>query len=175
MRVEELQNIASSLGLVIKIQVRETLGLCFFKIVVAEQKNNIVKIWGEMKGWTFLNKQSIQLDTLRILSNSPPYVTELIWATTMTWAIEKKNSKKALLLAIYDNDGYSKKLVRYFRIIGFKIVKEVNSSPIDLFLRLVWGGAGTLMNGDCLNILNKIEKKLSSINLDSTSVITTSN
>ena len=163
MRVEELQNIAFSLGLVIKIQVRETLGLCFFKIIVAEQKNNIVKIWGELKGWTLLNKQGIQLDTLRILSSSPPFVKELIWASTMAWAIEKKNSKKARLLAIYDAEGYSKKLVRYFQMIGFNIVKEVGSSPIDLFLRLVWGGAGTLMKGDCLNILNKIEKKLSSI------------
>ena len=81
----------------------------------------------------------------------------------MAWAIEKKNSKKARLLAIYDTEGYSKKLVRYFKIIGFKIIKEVGSSPIDLFLRLIWGGAGTLMKGDCLHILNKIEKKLSSI------------
>ena len=80
MKVVELQTIASSLGLIIKIQVRETLGLCFFKIVIAEQTDNIVKIWGEMKGWTYLNKKGIQLDTLRILSNSPPFVSELIWA-----------------------------------------------------------------------------------------------
>ena len=163
MKVEELQNIAFSLGLVIKIQVRETLGLCFFKIVIAEQRDNIVKIWGEMKGWTYFNKQGIQLDTLRILSNSPPFVSELIWATTMAWAIEMKVSKKARLLAIYDADGYSKKLVRYFKIIGFEVVKEVGSSPIDLFLRLIWGGAGTLMRGDCSYILDKIEKKLSLI------------
>ena len=163
MRVEELQNIAISLGLLIKIQSRETLGLCFFKIVIAEQKGDVIKIWGEMKGWTFLNKQGIQLDTLRILRTCPPFVSELIWASTMSWAIEKKTSKNARLLAIYDTEGYSKKLVRYFKIIGFKIVKEVGSSPIDLFLRLVWGGAGTLMNGDCFHILNKIEKKLPSI------------
>ena len=164
MKIEKLQKIAFSLGLIIKIQVRETLGLCFFKIVVAEQKDNIVKIWAEMKGWTFLNKQGLQLDTLRIINTSPPFVSELIWATSMAWSIEKKNSKKARLLAIYDTEGYSKKLVRYFKIIGFTIEKEVGSSPIDLFLRLVWGGAGTLMIGDCLYILNKIEKKLSTIN-----------
>ena len=164
MKIEELQKIAFSLGLIIKIQVRETLGLCFFKIVVAEQKENIVKIWGEMKGWIFLNKQGLQLDTLRILSGSPPFVSELIWATSMAWAIEQKNIKKARLLAIYDTEGYSTKLVRYFKIIGFKIVKEVGSSPIDLLLRLVWGGAGTLMKGNCFHILKKIEKKLSSIN-----------
>ena len=163
MKVVELQNIAFSLGLIIKIQVRETIGLSFFKIVIAEQNDNIVKIWGEMKGWTYLSKQGIQLDTLRILSKSPPFVSELIWASVMAWAIEIKSSKKAHLLAIYDTEGYSKKLVRYFKIIGFKVVKEVGSSPIDLFLRLIWGGAGTLMKGDCCYVLNKIEKKLSLI------------
>ena len=163
MKVEELEKVASTVGLVIKIQVRETLGLCFFRIVVAEQKDNIIKIWAEMKGWTFLNKQGIQLDTLRILSKSPAFVSELIWATTMAWAIEKKSSNKARLLAIFDSEGYSKKLVRYFKLIGFKIVKEVGSSPVDLLLRLVWGGAGTLMNGECNYILKKLEKKLSLI------------
>ena len=160
MKVEELEKLAISIGLIIKIQVRETLGLCFFRIVIAEQKDNTIKIWGEMKGWTYLNKQSIQLDTLRILSKAPSFVSELIWAVTMAWAIEKKTSYKARLLAIFDSEGYSKKLVRYFKLIGFEIVKEVGSSPVDLFLRLVWGGAGTLMTGECIPILKKLEKKL---------------
>jgi hypothetical protein len=160
MRVEELEKLGSSIGLLIKIQARETFGLCFFRIVVAEKKDNIIKIWAEMKGWTYLNKQGIQLDTLRILSKAPSFVSELIWATTMSWAIEKKSSKKARLLAIFDSEGYSKKLVRYFKLMGFKIVKEVGSSPVDLFLRLVWGGAGTLMTGECNSILKKLKKKL---------------
>ena len=163
MKVEELEKLANSIGLTIKIQIKETLGLCFFRIVIAEQRNNIIKILGEMKGWTYLNKQGIQLDTLRILSKAPPFVSEFIWATTMAWAIEKKSSHKARLLAIFDSEGYSKKLVRYFKLIGFKIVKEVGSSPVDLFLRLVWGGAGTLMTGECIPILKKLEKKLSFI------------
>ena len=163
MKVEELEKLASAIGLLIKIQVRETLGLCFFRIVIAEQKDNIIKIWAEMKGWTYLNKQGIQLDTLRILSKAPAFVSELIWATTMAWAIEKKLSNKARLLAIFDSEGYSKKLVRYFNSKGFTIVKEVGSSPADLFLRLVWGGAGTLMTGECMSILKRLEKKLSLI------------
>ena len=163
MQIYQLQNIAFSLGLIIKIQVRETLGLCFFRIVIAEQEDNIVKIWGEMKGWNFINQQSIQLDTLRIIRTSPPFVKELIWATTMAWAIEQKRIQKVRLLAIYDTEGYSKKLVRYFKIIGFTVVKEVGANPIDLSLRLIWGGAGTLMKGDCLNILKKLDKKLASI------------
>ena len=60
MKVEELEKLAGSIGLLIKIQVRETIGLCFFRIVIAEQKDNIIKIWGEMKGWTYLNKKGIQ-------------------------------------------------------------------------------------------------------------------
>ena len=163
MNVKELEKLAFSFGLIIKIQIRETLGLCFFRIVIAEQTDNVIKIWGEMKGWTYLNNKGIQLDTLRIISNSPPVVSDLIWATTMAWAIEKKGSKKARLLAIFDSEGYSKKLVRYFRMIGFEIIKEVGSSPTDLFLRLVWGGSGTLMKGDCFQILQKIEKKFSLI------------
>jgi len=63
MKVEELEKIAGSIGLLIKIQVRETIGLCFFSIVIAEQQDNIIKIWDEMKGWTYLNKQGIQHDT----------------------------------------------------------------------------------------------------------------
>ena len=42
-------------------------------------------------------------------------------------------------------------------------MKEVGSSPVDLLLRLVWGGAGTLMNGECNSILKKLEKKLTLI------------
>ena len=120
MKVEELEKLAGNIGLLIKIQVRETLGLCFFRIVIAEQKDNIIKIWGEMKGWTYLNKQGIQLDTLRILSKAPAFVSELIWATTMAWAIEKKSSKKARLLAIYDSEGYSKNLIQ----VGFLILQQ---------------------------------------------------
>ena len=60
MKVEELEKLAGNIGLLIKIQVRETLGLCFFRIVIAEQKDNIIKIWAEMKGWTvYLNKSNL--------------------------------------------------------------------------------------------------------------------
>ena len=165
MTINSLEELARALNLTIKIQIREVLGLKFFKIVVARITNNSVKIFGEIKGWTLPNKDGLQLDTLRILSNSPKYVSELIWATTMTWALEQTNCENARLLAIYDEDGYSKKLVRYFRLIGFRVTKEVGSSPSDLLLRLIWGGAGTLMKGNCKKILNKLEKKFRNLNL----------
>ena len=161
MDINHLQSIAESYDLTIKIQVREVLGLKIFRIIVARVGNNSVKIWGEIKGWTLPVRGTIQLDTLRILNGSPKFVSELIWATTMAWALEKTKCKFARLLAIYDSEGYSKKLVRYFRLIGFTFIKEVGSSPSDLVLRLIWGGAGTLMKGDCSKILKKLEKKLS--------------
>ena len=165
MTIDFLEDLAKSLNLTIKIQIREVFGLKFFRVVVARITNNSVKIFGEIKGWTFPNKNGLQLDTLRILSNSPEYVSELIWATTMAWALEQTNCENARLLAIYDEDGYSKKLVRYFRLIGFQVIKEVGSVPSDLLLRLIWGGAGTLMKGNCKKILNKIEKKFKNLNL----------
>ena len=160
MDINQLQIIADSKNLTIKIQLREVLGLKIFRIIIAQVNNNSVKIWGEIKGWTLHSSKYIQLDTLRILKDSPKFVSELIWATTMAWSLEKTTCKFARLLAIYDSEGNSKKLVRYFRIIGFNFIKEVGSSPTDLFLRLIWGGAGTLMKGDCLKILKKLEKKL---------------
>ena len=160
MDINKLQRIAESLDLTIKIQIREVFGLKIFRIIVARVNNKSVKIWGEIKGWTLPVKSGLHLDTLRILNGSPKFVSELIWATTMAWSLEKTSCKFARLLAIYDSDGYSKKLVRYFRLIGFNFIKEVGSSPSDLFLRLIWGGAGTLMKGDCSKILKKLEKKL---------------
>ena len=165
MTIDSLEKLAKKLNLTIKIQIREVFGLKFFRIVVARITNNSVKIFGEIKGWTFPNKNGLQLDTLKILRDSPKYVSELIWATTMTWALEQTNCENARLLAIYDEDGYSKKLVRYFRLIGFRVTKEVGSSPSDLLLRLVWGGAGTLMKGNCKKIMNKLEKKFKNLNL----------
>tara|TARA_B100000212_G_scaffold25557_1_gene16936 strand:- start:156 stop:665 length:510 start_codon:yes stop_codon:yes gene_type:complete len=159
MKIYQLQKFAESIDLTIKIQVREVLGLKIFRIIVAKVNNNSVKIWGEMKGWTLPVRGGLHLDTMRILDGSPKFVSELIWAATMAWALEKTSCNYARLLAIYDSEGYSKKLVRYFRLIGFTSIKEVGSSPTDLFLRLIWGGAGTLMRGDCLNILKKLEKK----------------
>tara|TARA_Y100001978_G_scaffold107571_1_gene96147 strand:- start:1090 stop:1599 length:510 start_codon:yes stop_codon:yes gene_type:complete len=165
MTIDSLEELAKSLNLTIKIQIREVLGLKFFRIVVARITNNYVKIFGEIKGWTIPNKNGLQLDTLRILRDSPEYVSELIWATAMAWALEQTICENATLLAIYDEDGYSKKLVRYFRLIGFTVVKEVGSSPSDLLLRLIWGGAGTLMKGNCKKILNKLDDKFKNLNL----------
>ena len=43
-------------------------------------------------------------------------------------------------------------LRNYFQKRGFEIVKDVGSAPVDLPLRIIWGGAGTLMTADCSKV-----------------------
>jgi hypothetical protein len=50
--------------------------------------------------------------------------------------------------------------VRYFRRLGFQPLREVGSAPMDLALRLVWGGSGLLMGGDCAEGLRRVARRL---------------
>jgi len=73
----------------------------------------------------------------------------LIWSATFAWALETTPCRSARLLAIRDNDQQHRRLVRYFRRLGFTAIRDVGAAATDLPLRLVWGGAGLLMSGDC--------------------------
>ena len=61
----------------------------------------------------------------------------------------------AEFLAIDDEDFQHKRLVRYYRYAGFKIVKYVGDDPKDIPDRLVWGGCGTLMTQDIPELMAK--------------------
>ena len=67
----------------------------------------------------------------------------------MSWALESTPCRQARLLAIRDDERQHRRLVRYFRWRGFEPVREVQAALWDLPLRMVWGGAGELMLGDC--------------------------
>lgn len=54
----------------------------------------------------------------------------------------------AEFLAIDDEEFQHKRLVRYYRYAGFKVVKYVGEDARDIPDRLVWGGCGTLMKED---------------------------
>ena len=49
MDINQLQRIADSKNLTIKIQVREVLGLKIFRIIVAHVNNNSVRFGGKLK------------------------------------------------------------------------------------------------------------------------------
>jgi hypothetical protein len=63
-------------------------------------------------------------------------------------------------LAIRDHEQQHRRLVRYFQRLGFNPVRDVGAAAADLPLRLVWGGAGLLMRGDCAEGLARAWRQL---------------
>ena len=151
--LDELETQASSLGLLLRVQLRRPLNLWTLRLVVGKYLDqNSVKLLGEMKGWAYQGKSGLQLDTMQVSHDAPSGVGHLIWASTMAWALEETPCKNARLLAINDDEIQHKTLVRYFNRRGFITTKEVGASILDLPFRMVWGGAGSLMVGNCYEV-----------------------
>ena len=151
-----LEKEASERGLLLRIQVRRPFNIWSFRLVVGQiTSKNKIQLWGEMKGWAYQNPKGLQLDIMKVGKNSNSRVGDIIWAATMAWALEETPCRSARLLAIYDENNQHKTLQRYFRKRGFNTVRNVGSSPLDLPLRLVWGGAGAFMVGDCEEVLSR--------------------
>jgi len=67
----------------------------------------------------------------------------------------------AEILAIRDDDETHRKLVLYYRRLGFRRVKEVTGESLgDVPDMLVWGGVGTRMNADIGEFLKKVSYKV---------------
>jgi hypothetical protein len=115
---------------------------------------------GELKGWALPLPHGLQLDTMRVQGADTQGVGALIWAATFAWALEVTPCRRARLLAIRDNDQQHRRLVRYFRQLGFEPIREVGAAALDLPLRLVWGGAGLLMSGDIAQGLERVSRRL---------------
>ena len=151
--LSKLEEEVSGQGLLLRLQVRRPLDLWAFRLVVAEEVDERkIRIWGEMKGWAYKGVNGLQLDTMQVNKNAPIGVGYLIWAATMLWALEETPCRHARLLAIHDEDNQHARLIKYFERRKFKIVRDVGASLIDLPLRLIWGGAGSLMIGECREI-----------------------
>ena len=154
--LDQLEKEASDRGLLLRIQVRRPLNIWSFRLVVGENKNkDQIQLLGEMKGWAYQNKKGLQLDVMKVAKNTNTKVGDILWAATMAWTLEETPCRSARLLAIYDENNQHKILQRYFRRRGFTTVRNVGSSLLDLPLRLVWGGAGAFMVGDCEEIFNR--------------------
>ena len=152
----QLEREASERSLLLRIKVGRPLNLWALRLVVAEPiRPEKVRIVGEMKAWAYPGIKGLQLDTMKVLPQTTPGVGPLIWASTMAWALENTPCKQARLLAVSDAPVNHAKLTRYFRWQGFNTIKDVGSSPTDLPLRLVWGGAGSLMVANCQEVLQK--------------------
>ena len=151
--LDQLEREACSRNLLLRLQVGRPLGLWSLRLVVARSSGERLQLLGEMKAWAYGRTGGLQLDTLRVLPGAPGGCADLIWAATMAWALEATPCRRARLLAIRDDERQHRRLVRYFQAKGFQSVREVQAALLDLPLRMVWGGAGELMVGDCAVVL----------------------
>jgi len=75
----------------------------------------------------------------------------------MLFAADPANGPRttAEFLAIDDEEFQHKRLVRYYKSTGFKIVKYVGEDIKDIPDRMMWGGCGTLMRTDIPELMAK--------------------
>jgi hypothetical protein len=140
---------AAQRGWQLRIQRRRRLGVWGLKVGVARSRQGRpLELLGELKGWALPAAAGLHLDTLRVQQGAHR-LGVLIWAATFAWALEETPCRQAQLLAIHDGETQHRRLVRYFRRLGFEPVRAVGAGVLDLPLRLVWGGSGLLMAGDC--------------------------
>lgn len=159
--LQVIEQRAAARGLLLRLQVRQGLGLRSLRVVVAQPRPAQPPLLvGELKGWALPLANGLQLDTMRVQGQASQGVGPLIWAATMAWALETTPCRRARLLAIRDAEQQHRRLVRYFERLGFSALREVGAAPGDLPLRLVWGGSGLLMRGDCAEGLARAWRQL---------------
>jgi hypothetical protein len=157
----QIEQRAAARGLLLRLQVRQPLGLRTLRVVVARPRpGQSALLLGELKGWALPLADGLQLDTMRVQGPASQGVGPLIWAATFAWALEATPCRSARLLAIRDHEQQHRRLVRYFQRLGFTPVRDVAASAADLPLRLVWGGSGLLMRGDCAEGLARAWRQL---------------
>jgi hypothetical protein len=146
-------------GLLLRLQVGRPLGLCWI-LRVGVARPVPLALLGELKGWALPTAAGLRLDTMRVQGEHTTAVGALIWAATFAWALETTPCRRARLLAIRDHEQQHRRLVRYFRQLGFTPLREMGGGPADLAPRLLWGGAGLLMEGDCAEGLRRSARRL---------------
>lgn len=63
-------------------------------------------------------------------------------------------------LAIDDEEFQHKRLVKYYQLQGFKVIRYVGEDVKNIPDRLIWGGCGTLMREEVIVLLEKWTKRL---------------
>ena len=126
-----LEKEASERGLLLRIQVRRPLNIWSFKLVVGEIiSNNKIQLLGEMKGWAYQNNRGLQLDTMKVGKNANSKIGDLIWASTMAWALEETPCRSARLLAIYDENNQHEILQRIFVCVDLILCVKLDPLPL---------------------------------------------
>ena len=159
--LSEIEQRAAARGLLLRLQVKRVVALTTLRVVVARPRpGEAPLLLGELKGWALPRPDGLQLDTMRVQGADTAGVGALIWAATFAWALEATPCRSARLLAIRDTDQQHRRLVRYFRQLGFEPVRELGAAALDLPLRLIWGGVGLLMRGSVSEGLQRSLRRL---------------
>ncbi|MEA5411091.1 hypothetical protein VB737_04850 [Synechococcus sp. BA-120 BA3] len=162
--LEELERQARERSLLLRLQVQDLAGVRGLRVAVARPRaEQPPLLLGELKGWCLPLADGLRLDTMRVQGERSGAVGPLIWAATFAWALEETPCRSARLLAIRDGERQHRRLRRYFRRLGFRPLRELGGGPLDLAPRLLWGGAGLLMQGDCDEGLQRSARWLTSI------------
>jgi hypothetical protein len=164
--LKQLEAEASRRGLLLRLQVGRPAALAWsLRVGVARQRDpadpaSSLLLLGELKGWALPTTNGLRLDTMRVQGPGTAAVGPLIWAATFAWALEATPCRQATLLAIRDQEAQHRRLVRYFRQLGFQPLRELGAGAADLAPRLLWGGAGLLMRGGCADGLARSARRL---------------
>ncbi len=160
--LEQLEQEASTRGLLLRLQVSRPAGLAWgLRVGVARRDGERLLLLGELKGWALPSASGLRLDTMRVQAgDDTAALGPLIWAATFAWALEATPCRQATILAIRDSDAQHRRLVRYFRALGFAPLRELAAGPADLAPRLLWGGSGLLMRADCAEVLRRSVRRL---------------
>ena len=162
----QLEQEARRRGLLLRLQVGRPAGLAWgLRVGVARRRDGAdgaspLQLLGELKGWALPTAGGLRLDTMRVQGRDTAAVGPLIWAATFAWALEATPCRQATLLAIRDREAQHRRLVRYFHQLGFRPLRELGAGAADLAPRLLWGGAGLLMRGDCAEGLDRSARRL---------------
>ena len=160
--LEQLEQEARVRGLLLRLQVSRPAGLAWgLRVGVARRDGERLLLLGELKGWALPSASGLRLDTMRVQAgDDTAALGPLIWAATVAWALEATPCRQATILAIRDSDVQHRRLVRYFRALGFAPLRELAAGPADLAPRLLWGGSGLLMRADCAEVLRRSVRRL---------------
>ena len=160
--LEQLEQEARLRGLLLRLQVSRPAGLAWgLRVGVARRDGERLLLLGELKGWALPSARGLRLDTMRVQAgDDTAALGPLIWAATFAWALEATPCRQATILAIRDSDAQHRRLVRYFRALGFAPLRELAAGPADLAPRLLWGGSGLLMRADCAEVLRRSTRRL---------------
>ena len=159
-RLEDLRRLSESRG-GMRLQVKDRLpGLPFFRVSLSKA---IVGELGYCSAYIFFSR--LHLDAVEVFDerNSPRsggLGLGLGLSATLGCAAcivgKDRGCETARLLAIRDDERTHARLVRYYTTLGFRVVREVEGGRlVDVPDMLVWGGAGTLMEGNIEEILSR--------------------